>query len=46
MDALLRQLAIEIVADGEGAARVGRVVVSGALELVEPWRGRWRTRRS
>ncbi len=36
LDALLRQLALEIVADGEGATRVGRVVVSGAGELVEP----------
>jgi glutamate N-acetyltransferase / amino-acid N-acetyltransferase len=29
LDALLRQLALEIVRDGEGADRVGRVVVSG-----------------
>jgi len=29
LDALLRQLALEIVRDGEGAGRVGRVVVSG-----------------
>jgi glutamate N-acetyltransferase/amino-acid N-acetyltransferase len=29
LDALLRQVALEIVADGEGARRVGRVVVSG-----------------
>jgi glutamate N-acetyltransferase / amino-acid N-acetyltransferase len=29
LDALLRQLALMIVADGEGAARVGRVLVSG-----------------
>jgi glutamate N-acetyltransferase/amino-acid N-acetyltransferase len=29
LDALLRQLALHIVRDGEGAARVGRVVVSG-----------------
>jgi glutamate N-acetyltransferase/amino-acid N-acetyltransferase len=36
MDALLRQLALEIVADGEGAARVGRIVVRGAADLVEP----------
>ena len=36
MDALLRQLAVEIVADGEGAARVGRVVVRGRGEAVEP----------
>ena len=36
LDALLRQLAIEIVADGEGASRVGRVVVRGDAQLVEP----------
>lgn len=36
MDALLRQLALEIVADGEGARRVGRVVVRGAPDTVEP----------
>ena len=36
MDALLRQLALEIVADGEGATRIGRVVVRGGAELVEP----------
>ncbi|CAA9495469.1 MAG: Glutamate N-acetyltransferase @ N-acetylglutamate synthase [uncultured Solirubrobacterales bacterium] len=36
LDALLRQLALEIVADGEGASRVGRVVVRGGDELVEP----------
>ena len=36
MDALLRQLAIEIVADGEGAERLGRVVVRGDLDTVEP----------
>ena len=35
LDALMRQLALEIVADGEGATRVGRVVVRGGLELVE-----------
>jgi len=29
LDALLRQLALLIVADGEGAGRIGRVVVSG-----------------
>jgi glutamate N-acetyltransferase/amino-acid N-acetyltransferase len=29
LDALLRQLALDIVRDGEGAARVGRVVVRG-----------------
>lgn len=36
MDALLRQLALEIVADGEGAKRVGRIVVRGDGQLVEP----------
>ena len=36
MDALLRQLALEIVADGEGAKRVGRIVVRGAPDVVEP----------
>jgi glutamate N-acetyltransferase/amino-acid N-acetyltransferase len=36
MDALLRQLALDIAADGEGARRVGRVVVRGAVEAVEP----------
>jgi glutamate N-acetyltransferase/amino-acid N-acetyltransferase len=36
MDALLRQLALEIVADGEGAERVGRVIVRGDGEAVEP----------
>jgi glutamate N-acetyltransferase/amino-acid N-acetyltransferase len=36
MDALLRTLALAIVADGEGAARVGRVVVRGETEAVEP----------
>lgn len=36
LDALLRQLALEVVADGEGAHRVGRVVVRGGTELVEP----------
>jgi glutamate N-acetyltransferase/amino-acid N-acetyltransferase len=36
LDALMRQLALEIVADGEGAARVGRVVVQGRPEAVEP----------
>jgi glutamate N-acetyltransferase / amino-acid N-acetyltransferase len=35
LDALMRQLALEIVADGEGATRVGRVVVRGAPELVD-----------
>jgi glutamate N-acetyltransferase/amino-acid N-acetyltransferase len=36
LDALMRQLAYEIVADGEGTRRVGRVVVRGGPELVEP----------
>jgi glutamate N-acetyltransferase/amino-acid N-acetyltransferase len=36
MDALLRQLALEIVHDGEGCTRVGRIVVLGDGEVVEP----------
>lgn len=36
LDALLRQLALEIVHDGEGARRVGRVMVSGHPDAVEP----------
>ena len=36
LDALLRQLAVMMVADGEGASRVGRVIVNGAGELAEP----------
>jgi len=36
LDALLRQLALEIVRDGEGARRVGRVMVSGHPDAVEP----------
>ena len=36
MDALLRQLALEIVRDGEGCGRVGRIVVQGADGAVEP----------
>jgi glutamate N-acetyltransferase/amino-acid N-acetyltransferase len=36
MDALLRQLALEIVSDGEGARRVGRIVVNGRPDAVEP----------
>ena len=35
-DALLRQLAVEMVADGEGAERVARLVVQGAVEAVDP----------
>jgi len=36
MDALMRQLAVEIVADGEGSERIGRIVVRGDIETVEP----------
>jgi glutamate N-acetyltransferase / amino-acid N-acetyltransferase len=36
LDALLRQLALDIVHDGEGARRVGRIVVTGRPEAVEP----------
>jgi glutamate N-acetyltransferase/amino-acid N-acetyltransferase len=36
MDALLRQLAIEIVADGEGTSRMARIVVRGDKAVVEP----------
>jgi glutamate N-acetyltransferase/amino-acid N-acetyltransferase len=36
LDALMRQLALEIVGDGEGTTRVGRIVVRGGAELVEP----------
>jgi glutamate N-acetyltransferase/amino-acid N-acetyltransferase len=36
MDALMRQLALEIVHDGEGAERVGRVIVRGDARTVEP----------
>ncbi len=36
LDALLRQLALDIVADGEGAERVGRMVVKGRSDAVEP----------
>jgi glutamate N-acetyltransferase / amino-acid N-acetyltransferase len=36
LGALLRQLAIEIVTDGEGAKRVARLVVNGSLEATEP----------
>jgi glutamate N-acetyltransferase/amino-acid N-acetyltransferase len=35
LEAVLLQLAIEIVADGEGAVRVGRVQVNGAASAVE-----------
>jgi glutamate N-acetyltransferase/amino-acid N-acetyltransferase len=36
MDAVLRQLALRMVADGEGAKRVGRIVVRGDQDSVEP----------
>jgi glutamate N-acetyltransferase/amino-acid N-acetyltransferase len=36
LDALMRQLALEIVADGEGCRRVGRIVVEGRPDVVEP----------
>ena len=36
LDALLRQLALEIVSDGEGAKRIGRIVVRGSDDAVEP----------
>jgi glutamate N-acetyltransferase/amino-acid N-acetyltransferase len=36
LDALMRQLALEIVADGEGCKRVGRIVVRGDSDAVEP----------
>jgi glutamate N-acetyltransferase / amino-acid N-acetyltransferase len=36
LDALLRALALEIVSDGEGARRVGRVIVRGEAAAVEP----------
>jgi glutamate N-acetyltransferase / amino-acid N-acetyltransferase len=35
LEAVLLQLAIEIVADGEGAVRVGRIQVDGAASLAE-----------
>ena len=35
LDAVLLQLALEIVADGEGASRVGRIEVSGAADAAE-----------
>jgi len=35
LDALMRQLALEIVADGEGARRIARVVVRGDPDRVE-----------
>jgi glutamate N-acetyltransferase/amino-acid N-acetyltransferase len=35
MDALMRQIALMIVSDGEGARRIGRVIVRGATDDVE-----------
>ncbi|MFN2615700.1 MAG: bifunctional ornithine acetyltransferase/N-acetylglutamate synthase [Thermoleophilaceae bacterium] len=36
IDALMRQLALAIVADGEGAGRIGRVIARGRPDVVEP----------
>ncbi|HZN89871.1 MAG TPA: bifunctional ornithine acetyltransferase/N-acetylglutamate synthase [Thermoleophilaceae bacterium] len=36
LDALMRQLGMLILADGEGARRVGRIVVRGRPDTVEP----------
>ncbi|MDQ6745650.1 MAG: bifunctional ornithine acetyltransferase/N-acetylglutamate synthase [Actinomycetota bacterium] len=36
MDVLMRQLALMIVGDGEGAQRIGRIVVTGDDGVVEP----------
>jgi glutamate N-acetyltransferase/amino-acid N-acetyltransferase len=36
LDALLKQLALEVVADGEGATRVARLEVSGPAGATEP----------
>lgn len=36
LDALLRQLAMLMVRDGEGARRVGRIIVKGRPDAVEP----------
>lgn len=36
LDALLRQLALDIVGDGEGTERVGRILVQGDGDYVEP----------
>jgi glutamate N-acetyltransferase/amino-acid N-acetyltransferase len=35
LDALMRQLALEIVSDGEGARRIGRIIVRGGTDGVE-----------
>ena len=46
LDWALRKLALDIVRDGEGSKRVGRVVVAaGRRRSSCPWRGRSRTRR-
>jgi glutamate N-acetyltransferase / amino-acid N-acetyltransferase len=36
LDALMRQLALEMVADGEGSRRIARIEVNGRAEAVEP----------
>ena len=36
MDALMRQIALNIVSDGEGCKRVGRIVVRGDHDRIEP----------
>jgi glutamate N-acetyltransferase / amino-acid N-acetyltransferase len=36
IDAVMRALALQIVADGEGAGRVGRIVVKGDERMAEP----------
>jgi glutamate N-acetyltransferase / amino-acid N-acetyltransferase len=36
MDVVMRSLALQIVADGEGAKRTGRIVVRGGSDVVEP----------
>jgi glutamate N-acetyltransferase / amino-acid N-acetyltransferase len=43
LDALLRQLAILMVRDGEGAARMARVVVRGGGDLLGEGMGGWRS---
>jgi glutamate N-acetyltransferase/amino-acid N-acetyltransferase len=36
MDAVMRSLALQMVADGEGAERIARIVVRGDEQIVEP----------
>ena len=36
LDALMRQLALEMLADGEGSRRIARIEVQGSPEAVEP----------